>query len=64
MYYITEKSVLWTDTSVDQNFQRDLGAGGPYEFQGEFAWTNGPSALFSGKFVWTNAAESSSKAFP
>ena len=26
-----EKSTLWTDTGVDQNFQRDLGAIGPYE---------------------------------
>ena len=47
----TEKSTLWTDTSVDQNFQRDLGATGPDEFQGTFVWTHGPFALFSGKFV-------------
>ena len=31
---------LWTDASVDQNFQRDLRAIGPYEFQGKFVWTN------------------------
>ena len=29
-----EKSTLWTDADIDQNFQRDLGAIGPYEFQG------------------------------
>ena len=28
-----------------QNFQRDLGAIGPCEFQGQFVWTNGPLAL-------------------
>ena len=28
---ITEKSTLWTNAGVDQNFQRDLGAIGPYE---------------------------------
>ena len=28
-----EKSPLCTDTSVDRNFHRDLGAIGPYEFQ-------------------------------
>ena len=26
-----EKSTLWTNAGVDQNFQRDLGAKGPYE---------------------------------
>ena len=31
---------LWTDTNVDQNFQRDLGAIGQYEFQGTSVWTN------------------------
>ena len=36
-----EKSTLWTDTGVDQNFQRDLGAIGPYKFQRKFVWTNG-----------------------
>ena len=55
------KSTLWTDTGVDQNFQRDLAAIGPYEFQGKFVWTNGPFALFSRKFIWTNGTESSSK---
>ena len=29
----TEKSSLWTDAGVDQNFQRDLGAIGPCDFQ-------------------------------
>ena len=43
----TEKSTLWTDAGVDQNFQTDLGAIGPYEFQGKFVWTNGPFAFFS-----------------
>ena len=33
-----EKSTLWTDAGVDQNFQRDLGAIGPYE---KFVWTTG-----------------------
>ena len=55
-----EKSTLWTDTGVDQNFQRDLRAIGPYEFQGKLVWTNAPFALFSGKFVWTNGTECSS----
>ena len=59
-----EKSTLWTNTGVGQNFQRDLGAIGLHEFQGKFIWTNGPFALFSGKFVWTNGAESSSKVSP
>ena len=36
------KSTLWTDTGVDQNLPRDLGAISPYEFQGKFVWTNGP----------------------
>ena len=49
---------------VDQNFQRDLGAIGPYELHGKFVWTNGPFALLSGKFVWTNGDESSSKVSP
>ena len=35
----TEKSNLWTDTGVDQNFQRDLGTIGPHEFQGKSIWT-------------------------
>ena len=40
-----EKSILWTDAGVpgvDQNCQRDLGAIGPYEFQGKLVWTHGP----------------------
>ena len=52
-----EKSILWTDTGIDQNFQRDLGAIGPYEFLGKFIWTSDPFALFSRKFVGTNGAE-------
>ena len=60
----TEKSILWTDTGVDQNFQRDLGAIGPYEFQRIFVWANGPFAVFSRKLVWTNGAESSSRVSP
>ena len=59
-----EKSTRWTDTCVDQNFQRNLGVIGPYEFQGKFAWTNGSFALFSGTFAWTNGAESLSNVFP
>ena len=49
----TEKSTLWTDAGVDQNFQRDLGVIGPLNFKGNSY--NDPSALFSGKFIWTNA---------
>ena len=30
-----EKSTLCTDAGVGQDFQRDLGALGPYEFQGK-----------------------------
>ena len=29
-FHETEKSTLWTDAGVDQNFQRDSGAIGPY----------------------------------
>ena len=47
----------WPETSK-------LGATGPYEFQGNFVWTNDPFALFSKKIVWTNGAESSSKVSP
>ena len=42
---------LLADAGVDQNFQRNLGATGLYEFQGTFVWTKGPFALFAGKFV-------------
>ena len=52
-----EKSTLWTDAGVDQNFQRDLEAIGPYKFQGNVVWISGPLALCSGKFVWTNGTE-------
>ena len=34
------RGTLWIDAGVDQNFQRDLGAIGPHEFQGTFVWTN------------------------
>ena len=61
---VSEKSTLWTDTGVDQNFQRDLGAIGPYEFQGEIVWTNGPFASFSGKFAWQIDTEKFIKSFP
>ena len=49
----------------NQNFQRDLGAIGPYEFQGKLAWTNPlvPCCLQI-KSVWTNGPESLSKVFP
>ena len=60
----TEKSTLWTDAGVDQNFQRDLGAIGPYEFQGKSAWTNRlVPCFFSGEICHDNGPESSSK-FP
>ena len=45
---LTEKSTLWTDAGVDQNFQRDLRAIGPCEFQGNSYLPMAP-ALFSGK---------------
>ena len=56
-----EKSTLWTNTCVDQNFQRDLGAIGPYQFQEKSVWTNPSVPCFPGKSVWTNGAESLSK---
>ena len=57
------KSTLWTDAGVDQNFQRQLGAIGPYEFQRKFIWTNPLVPCFQGKSVWTDGPESLSK-FP
>ena len=54
----TGKSTLWTDSVVEQNFQRDLGA-----IQGKFVWTNGPLCLVLRRFVWTDGAESSSKVY-
>ena len=39
------KSTLWTDTGLDQNFQGDLGAIGPYEF----CMDQSLGALFPGK---------------
>ena len=30
---MSEKSTLWTNASLDQNFQRDLRAVGPYGFK-------------------------------
>ena len=36
---LARKSTLRIDESVDQNFQTNLGAIGPYEFQGNFVWT-------------------------
>ena len=47
----TEKSTLWTDAVVDQNFQRDLKGTGTYEFQGKFAWTNPLVPCFQGMSV-------------
>ena len=32
---VTGKCTLWTNAGVDQNFQRDLRAVGPYEFEKE-----------------------------
>ena len=43
-----------------RNFQRDLGAIGPYEFQGKSVWTNPLVPCFLEKSVWTNGPESSS----
>ena len=65
-----EKSTLWTDAGADQNLQRErerereLGAIGPYEFQGNFVWTNPQLPCFQGKSVWTNGPESMSKVSP
>ena len=58
--FTDELKTLWTDTGVDQNFQTDLGAIGPYEP----IWTNPLLPCFQGKAVWTNGPESSSKASP
>ena len=60
----SEKSTLWTYAGADQNFQRDLGIIGPYEFQGKFVWTNLLVPRFQGKSVWTNGPESSQKSSP
>ena len=46
---MSEKSTLWTDTGVDQNFQRDLGAIGPSEFQGKIRMDQSLGAVLSGK---------------
>ena len=59
-----EKSSLWTDTSVGQNFQKDLGAIGPYECQENFVWTNPLVSCYHGKSVWTDGPESLSKVPP
>ena len=49
---VAEKSILWTDTGVDQNFQRDFGAVGPYEFRGNFSYgPMAPFAFFNGTFA-------------
>ena len=42
------ENALWTDTGVDQHFQRDFGAIGPYEFKGIHI-DQSLGALFSGK---------------
>ena len=43
-----EKSTPWTDAGLDQNFQKDLGAIGPYKCQGKFVWTNPLVSSFQG----------------
>ena len=48
-----EKSILQTDAGVDRNFQRDLGAIGPYEFQGKFVLTNALVPCFHGNLHGT-----------
>ena len=45
-----EKSTQWTHTGVDQNFQRDFGAIGLYEFQGTSVWTNPLVPCFQARF--------------
>ena len=52
---------LWTDAGVDQNYQRDLGATGPYALQGKLVWTNPMEPCFQGKCVWTKDHESGMK---
>ena len=59
-----EKSNLWTDAGVDQNFQIYLGATGPYEFQEKTVWTNPLVPCLQGRSVWGNGAGSSSKVSP
>ena len=54
-------STLCTDAGVDQNFQRDSGAIGPYELQGTSVCTNPLVPCFQGESVWTNGAESLTK---
>ena len=44
-----ENNILWTDAGIDQNFQRDLGAFGPYEFHWKSIWANPLVPSFSGK---------------
>ena len=45
----TRKSTLWTNAGQDRNFQRTLGAIGPYLFLGKFIWTNHWSIPFPGE---------------
>ena len=48
---VAEKSTLQTDAGVERNFQRELGAIGPKEFQGKSVQTNplDLGALLSGR---------------
>ena len=54
---LTDKSNLWTDSGVDQNFQRDVGAVGRVKI----VWTKHWVPCLQGKYVWsiTNGPESS-----
>ena len=40
LFPAAEKRTIWTDNGVDQKLQRELGAIGPYEFQGKSVWIN------------------------
>ena len=54
---VPEKSTLRTDNGVNLNFQRDLGAIGPFEFQEKFVWTDPCVPCFQGKSVGTNGLQ-------
>ena len=55
LFITPEKSTLWTDAGLDQNFQRDLRAIGLYEFQGKFVCTNPLVLSFPGNLYGTMA---------
>ena len=48
-----EKSSVWTDAGVDQNFQKNLGGIDAYEFQRECVWTCFQKNKMGGPMAWT-----------